>query len=79
MPLDSSTFFRAADPEDILPGPSARLIGTSRLESRVETRAEVCCRGVVLRVSGVELMALDLALARAADAEPGPRQYLQPF
>jgi hypothetical protein len=61
------------------PGPGERPIGISRLEVRVEQGAEVCAGEIVVTSLGRRLMGLDLAPASTADAEPGPRQYLQPF
>ncbi len=42
MPLDYSTFFRAADPEDVLSGPRVRLAVLWRLESESKPGGGLC-------------------------------------
>jgi hypothetical protein len=78
MPLDYSTFLRAADPEDVLPGHECGLLASTP-ESRIETRRRSVPRRWLPRVSGAEVVGVDLTLACAANAEAGPRQYLQPI
>jgi hypothetical protein len=79
MQLDYSTFFTAADPEDVPPRSSMPLVGLWRFVSRVETSRGLCQGRLSSRASSAQAHGLDSTLARAVDAEAGPRQYLQPF